>query len=418
MTRFWAHLLSWASVTVLSCGGSQVTKPERIVPPEQERVAPGPQPAPTEQQPTSEQAITEAISLLRSGHLEEGRDALARLAEMGGPASAVVYYNLALAEERLGRTDSAIQAARKAVEASQGAEKPVRLYMDLMLRAGRGEALASDIENMARRWPGSVALDNARARAMIEVGKPGEALSLATEALKKDETNVEVMKTIALAYLAMRKFEAARIVLTQILETKRDPEVLDLLGQMAMREGERKQAIVYLAEAVRGNPNLVDAHLNLGILYHEAGDYEAAIAEFQEAVRVEPSYWPAYMNMGNSFRKLGRFAEAEEAYQKALKLYPDCADCYFNLGVAALEYRPPGRDEPSHYKKAIEYFGKYKAMRRGPPRRDDPVDKYIDEARRMAEYLEREEQIRKSAPSAEGQGGEETNKSDEGRTEQ
>ncbi len=395
---------------VASCGGSQVVREAEPVEP----VASGSRPAaagetppapatatpaaaevaPVESDPA---AVPEAVSLLKEGRLVEGRDRLAR-AVAAGNDDAAAYYNLALAEERLGRRDAALEAARKAVERSQGAEKTLRLYSDLMVRAGRAGALRADLDALAERWPDAVAVGNARARALIEDGRPAEALRLASDLLKKDETNLEVMKTTALAYLALQHPGAARLVLNQVLETTRDPEVLDLLGQMAARDGESRKAIAFFQEAVRGDPNLADAHLNLGVLYHEAGDYEAAIAEFQAAVAVDPAYTPAYMNLGNSYRKLGRFDQAEEAYRKALKSDPDCADCWFNLGVAALENRPAGQDEPGHYRKAMEFFAKYKAMRRGPPRRDDPVDKYVDEARRMAEYLEKEAEIRKAAP--------------------
>jgi len=297
-----------------------------------------------------------------------------------------------------------VRWARKAVEQSRGAEKPVRLYRDLLVQSGRLDTLRSDLESLVRSYPDSIPLGNALARVRIEQGRPAEGLSAASELLKKDETNLDVMKTIALAYLAMQRTEAARLVLNQVLESTRDAEVLDLLGQIAMRDGEPRKAIASFQEAIQRDPGLADAHLNLGVLYHDAGDYEAAIAEFQAAIRLLPGYRDAHLDLGNSLRKLGRFAEAEEAYRKALKLDPDCADCYFNLGVAALEARPAERDEPGHYRKAMEYFTKYKAARRGPPRRDDPVDKYVDEARRMAEYLEKEREIREKAPPEGGKG--------------
>lgn len=395
------NLVGLAAILASCGGGTQVVRETRPDEPvssptqaQDSHPSPGEVPGPTL---GGSLAVSEAVTLLREGRVEEGRDRLVQALSAGGP-DAVAYYNLALAEERLGRLGAAVEAARKAVEASRGSEKALRLYSDLMLRMGRASALRADLDALARTWPDSIAVENARARAFIEDGRPADALRMASDLLKRDETNIEVMKTIALAYLALQHNGAARLVLTQVLEMSRDPEVLDILGHMAAREGETRKAIAYYQEAVRGNPNLVDAHLNLGVLFHEAGDYEAAVAAFEEAIRVDPTYTLAYMNLGNSLRKMRRFAEAEEAYRKALKIDPECADCYFNLGVAALENRPAGQDEPGHYRKAMEYFGRYKAMRRGPPRRDDPVDKYVEEARRMAEYLEKEAQIRKSAP--------------------
>lgn len=408
-------LTGWAAglvVTfVVSCGGSQVVReaggasslsapaehaPAGVTESSREAFsAPAPTAGPSGPGPA---AFLEAMSLLKAGRLEEGRERLAGILASGN-ADAAVYYNFAIAEVRLGRLEAAVEAARNAVERSRGSELALRLYSDLMVRLGRAGALQADLEALSKKWPDLISVGNARARALIDDGRPAEALRLASGLLKKDETNIEVMKTIALAYIALQRPGAARLVLTQVLDTTRDAEVLSLLGQMAVRDGERRKAIAFFQDAVRENPNLADAHLNLGVLYHEAGDYEAAAAEFEAAIQADPAYTLAYINLGNSYRKMGRYDLAEEAYRKALKWDPDCADCYFNLGVAALENRPAGQDEPGHYRKAIEFFAKYKAMRRGPPRRDDPVDKYVDEARRMAEYLEKEAQVRKVNPT-------------------
>lgn len=59
--------------------------------------------------------------------------------------------------------------------------------------------------------------------------------------------------------------------------------------------------------AIREDPNFVDAHTNLGVLYaDELGNYEKAIEEFEEAVRIDPRSSKAYYNLllARSWRKI------------------------------------------------------------------------------------------------------------------
>jgi len=377
----------------MSCGGatSQVASEPTPGAEGAGNTAPGPgQAAELNPTPVRAESLTEdGLSLLRAGRIEEGRDALMKAVDTGA-AGALAYFNLAVAEYRLGDSFSAGENARVAVQLSGRSDKSVNLYSQIMLSAGKPHVLRSVLDDLVEGDPDSVAVENMVARAKIAQGKAADGLRHASNLLKKDQTNVEVMKTIARAYLAMKRNEAASLVMHQTLELKRDAEVLDMLGQMSARKGKGREAIVYFKEALDLDSNLIDARNNLGVLYHEAGDYTSAAAEFKVALAQLPDYSIAHMNLGNSYRKLLQFEKAEKAYRAAIEIESNCADCYFNLGVNALENKGIGKDEPGHYRKAIEYFTRYKEIRGGPPGRDDKVEKYLDEARRMSEYLEKE----------------------------
>jgi len=341
----------------------------------------------------AKELTAQGVADLKAGRLGDGRDALLKAVDTGY-ADAVVYYDLALAQMRLGDPTSAANNARAAVKMSRGSPKAVKLVGTIMLSSGRAGELRDLMNDVIQDNPDSLAARNMLARAEIALGKAAKGLRDASQLLKKDQTSIEVMKTIARAYLAMNREEAAKLVLNQTLELKRDAEVLDLLGQMAARAGEKRKAIAYFQEAIGLDPSLADAHNNLGVLFQEAGDYESALKEFQSALTILPSYSRAYMNMGNAYRKMMRFSKAEAAYRSALKIDPDCADCYFNMGVNSLENKGAGKDGPEHYRKAMEYFSRYMDLLRGPPPRGDEVEKYMDEARRMAKYMEKEASIK------------------------
>lgn len=386
-----------------SCGGavSQVVT-EEPKPVERAVTVPEVNPNPTVIEPqdksevipqeTTAQQVKEAISIMKAGNIEAGRDIL-KTVIASGSGDALTYYNLATAELILGDMEQAEFYAKKAVELSDGKPKPLRLLSDIMIGRRNYSKLETILEDLQEKHPEDAYILNALARLRLMQNKPSDALILATNALKKDEANIDVMKTIAMAYMSLGKLEAAKFVLIRSQEIAKDAEVFNLLAQIMLREGEKKKALFYLQSAIALDPRLADAHNNLGVLYHQVEDFESAVKEFTEAVRIFPRYAIAYLNMGNSLRKMQDFSGARDALRKAINIDPSCADCYLSLGLVELEDKGV-EDEPGHYKKAIEYFRRYKEMRSGGK---TEVDKYIEEARRMVDYLEKEEKV-KEAP--------------------
>ena len=59
-----------------------------------------------------------------------------------------------------------------------------------------------------------------------------------------------------------------------------------------------------------------------------------ALALFQEAAALNPNLAEAHYNLGVARWKIGQFPEAAAAYRKAADLKPDYADAHYNLGIA------------------------------------------------------------------------------------
>ena len=85
------------------------------------------------------------------------------------------------------------------------------------------------------------------------------------------------------------------------------------------------------------DPNLVEAHSNLGQLLLEHYQRPEALVHCREAVRLRPDFPEAQNNLGNVLRELGRLEEAKACYAEALRLNPDLAMTYNNMGQALQE---------------------------------------------------------------------------------
>ena len=73
------------------------------------------------------------------------------------------------------------------------------------------------------------------------------------------------------------------------------------------RTAEARQA---LARALNIDPNLAEAHLQLGIIEQAAGDWNAALARFQRAAKLQPENAAVRYRLANVYQKLG---ESEKA---------------------------------------------------------------------------------------------------------
>jgi tetratricopeptide (TPR) repeat protein len=86
-------------------------------------------------------------------------------------------------------------------------------------------------------------------------------------------------------------------------------------------------------QAIEMDPDLADAHLNLGRLEHEAGELGKAEAQYREAVRCAPDDPTSHFNLGVLLEDRGRPEEAALAYQRVIAADPDAADAHYNLGL-------------------------------------------------------------------------------------
>lgn len=69
-----------------------------------------------------------------------------------------------------------------------------------------------------------------------------------------------------------------------------------LLNQRRFLEAAR-----YFDEALRIDPNMVQPHLNLSLVYTQTGNWDLAIAEAKEAIRLQPDNCMAHNNLGIAY---------------------------------------------------------------------------------------------------------------------
>jgi tetratricopeptide (TPR) repeat protein len=136
----------------------------------------------------------------------------------------------------------------------------------------------------------------------------------------------------------------------------RRAEALELFDKAVSLESEDVEAAAHAyRQALAVDPRLLDAHINLGLLLHEAGRSTEAERAYRAALEACGSDPLLLYNLAVLLEDMERKVEALEAYQAALEGDPRMADGHYNLALLCEELDRP-RD-------AIRHMAQYRRLR-------------------------------------------------------
>jgi Flp pilus assembly protein TadD len=129
---------------------------------------------------------------------------------------------------------------------------------------------------------------------------------------------------------------------------QRRPDVLKQF-QMAVRAqtlGNGDEALTLYRAVLAADSSNVQAHNNLGLLYHRRGSPADAVDQFRRAIAIDPRYVKARSNLAVALMGAGRLSEARAEVRTALAIEPRNADLMVNLALI--------EDADQHRERAIE----------------------------------------------------------------
>ena len=105
-----------------------------------------------------------------------------------------------------------------------------------------------------------------------------------------------------------------------------DTKARELYAQSIRLFTERKatEAIPFMEQAVKQDPNFVDAYLKLGQLYEFTKRYDPALTAYRNAIRLQPdspASGAAYQSLSSTLLRLGRYGEALPCLEKFQTLF-------------------------------------------------------------------------------------------------
>jgi len=133
------------------------------------------------------------------------------------------------------------------------------------------------------------------------------------------------------------------------------PSAMDWFDRgVALESEDAEAALLAYEHAIAADPTLLDAHINLGSLLHEAGRFAKAERVYRDAIAACGSDAVLLYNLGVLLDDMHRKPEALEAYEAALLGNPGLADCHYNLALLCEELKKP--------KEAIRHMAQYRRL--------------------------------------------------------
>jgi tetratricopeptide (TPR) repeat protein len=119
-------------------------------------------------------------------------------------------------------------------------------------------------------------------------------------------------------------------------------------AQSLQDSGRNEEAVQEYETALRLNPRLLRAHVNLIVIFGSQGNFAPAARHFEAAIAINPNSAEAYYNYGLVLSSEQKFQDAEQAFRKAIDINPVSADAYNNLGFALQSQNKVAEAEASY----------------------------------------------------------------------
>jgi tetratricopeptide (TPR) repeat protein len=278
-------------------------------------------------------AVDRAIDWWRAGE----RRALVSATVLVTALAGVTNYDLGLDEgrweERTALTAALIDrgqfANAEAAVARFAATQPDPAL--LHAQAGRAYREGRRHEDAIRHFQQALALDPARQEITLALGQTLNDAGRATEAIpylrraydagiRPDAAGYDLARALA---GSGRMVEAGRVL--ESAPSPAEPDVNGLIGRadLALAAGRPELARVFLSDAVARWPREAAVRLRYGLALAVAGDTRGALAQLEVAVRLDPAVPAAHLNLAVLYAQTGRTSEATARARQALSLKPD-----------------------------------------------------------------------------------------------
>jgi predicted CXXCH cytochrome family protein len=201
-----------------------------------------------------------------------------------------------------------------------------------------------------------------RATAMEAVAQGGgrEAIQTVTSVLYDDDPLLRVSAVRSLQFLPLQqRYQLLQALIEDDVAAVRMEVAMSLAGvpldQVSQAQAKQLEDLFnWYLDIQRLHAEMPETQLQLGVFYVERGDLPSAEKAYREAIRLNPQLVPAYLNLADQLRSQNRDGEARELMLQVLEFAPDNGATLHSLGLLETRSGTP--------EKALEYLGRAARM--------------------------------------------------------
>jgi len=240
-----------------------------------------------------------------------------------------------LLEQR--RPDEANAHYAEAVRLSDGAAMPLAEAGAAFLRQKKYAQAIEPLQRAVHVDPNNSGVQENLGLALLGSNRPADALPHLEAALQHNDGKrvTELRQSIGNAKLSLGRGDEALHDLQQAATgsaASRAAATNDLANAYSAK-GDDANAERSYREAIRLDPKLYDARMNLAALLSRAGHNDEAIAQIQQAAKLQPRSVEPRVYLALVLAQLNRHPEAAAAATEAQQLDPKAANDYFTTAL-------------------------------------------------------------------------------------
>ncbi|HEY3741227.1 MAG TPA: carboxypeptidase regulatory-like domain-containing protein [Bryobacteraceae bacterium] len=272
----------------------------------------------------SSETVTKAAAALSQSQ-GGGDETTLRAAIARDPQSAVAHHALADFEERRGNSLEAVREYQRAAEID-ASETNLFDWGAELLKHRAAEQSAAVFAKGNRLFPRST-------RMLLGLGAALYARGAYDEAARRFFEATDLNPGDSAPYLFLGKVENTEITgldgylerMARFAKLEPDDARANYLYGAALWKRDRPAEAV-LEKAVRIDPTLADAFLQLGILHSARGDFSGAIGDYQKAVAAGTEDEQVHYRLAQAYQRTGEAAKAREEFAVYERLTKTAAD--------------------------------------------------------------------------------------------
>jgi len=230
--------------------------------------------------------------------------------------------------------DEAEQQFRAAISLDPNTVAPreavARLYLAEGRRADAEEVLKQAKRDLPHNPDSFVALTNF----YFSTGDLDKAVAEYQALFHLRPNDLQVKKKYIQLLIQAKRDDEARSLVYEILKSSpKDDDALVFRSQLQINAGDVSDAAQTLEAVVNSSPNNIPAHYALGVVFEKQGNPERAENQWREALRLNPDFLDAERSIADAAMLQGDMNSLEDAASQMIRLQPGSPEGY---GLRAL----------------------------------------------------------------------------------
>lgn len=273
---------------------------------------------------------------LMNGERGEAAETLKRAVAIDAN-NAEIHSNLASALKACGQAEEAEQSYRRALRLKPGFAQAHYNLGNLLKSQGREDEAIAEYRRTTELNPAYADAYNEIGAILEARGRNEEAERAFKAAANANPAHPNARRNLARLYQAMgRPLDSLRQYDEILARHPGDAESLNGKGAILAEEGDLVGATLAFEQALSAQPEMADAHANLGSTLCLRHMPRRACDHLARAVELDPGSVETIANFGHALRQCGRLDDALDAYELALSDDPENLEASFGAAVTEL----------------------------------------------------------------------------------